>query len=118
MKSKKSADTSTSWTTHFHMPTHVRLNGVDKETGAEKFATLFYVCSVGVGRSRFLSSGIFPLEVSRWVFAIIITNFLDQGTYLLATQQKNLLVKEADESHHMMKEQGIDANNTENAKQL
>eukprot|EP00957_Ditylum_brightwellii_P209234 15360902-Ditylum_brightwellii.AAC.1 len=27
-------------------------------------------------------------------------------------------LKEADELHHMMKEQGIDANNMENAKQL
>eukprot|EP00957_Ditylum_brightwellii_P153968 11719180-Ditylum_brightwellii.AAC.1 len=83
----------------------------------EKFATLFYVCPVGVGRSRSLSSGIL-LKIQRWVFTITITDFLDQDTYLLVTQQKNLLVNEANELHHMMNKQSIDANNTENAKQL
>jgi len=118
-KKKKSADASTPWaTSRFHAPTHVRLNRVDKETGAVKFASLFYVCPVGVGRSRFLSAGISPLKVPRWVVAIIVSNFLDQDTYLLATQQKNLLMKEADDLRQMMKEQGIDASDTEKVKKL
>eukprot|EP00957_Ditylum_brightwellii_P034667 2627964-Ditylum_brightwellii.AAC.1 len=115
----KSADASTPWATScFHIPTHIRLNRVDEETGVVKFASLFYVCLVGVGRNRFLSSGIPPLKVPRWVVAIIISIFLDQDTYLLATQQKNLLVEEADNLRQMMKEQGINANDTEKVKKL
>eukprot|EP00957_Ditylum_brightwellii_P006520 493794-Ditylum_brightwellii.AAC.1 len=91
IKRKKSADASTPWTTScFHTPAHLRLNRVDKETGV----------------------------IPRWVFVIIISNLLDQDTYLFATQQKNLLVKEADNLHHMMKEQGTNANNMEKTKKL
>eukprot|EP00957_Ditylum_brightwellii_P170534 12981281-Ditylum_brightwellii.AAC.1 len=118
-KRKKLDDASTPWATScFHTLTHVRLNRVDKETDTVKCASLFYVCPVGVGRIRFLSSGIFPLKVPRWVFTIIVSNFLDQDIYLLATQQKKLLVKEADNLCHMMKEQGINAKDMENVKKL
>ena len=117
-KSKDPATNSPWATFNFHAPTHVRMNRVDKETGETKFASLFYVCPVGVGRSRFMAGVLAGMKFPRWVYSVGTSDFLDQDTYLLATQQGKLLAKEADDLREAMKESGIDRDDTEGAKGL
>lgn len=119
-KSKKKKDVApTPWaTTHFQAPSVVRMNRVNKETGEVKFVILFYICPVGVGRSRFMTANLAPIKVPRWALALSLNNFLDQDTYLLATQQGNLLAQEAEDLRAAMDENGIDRWDTEGAKGL
>ena len=122
-KSNRKDDTKTApatpWATfHFQAPAFVRMNRIDKETGESKFASLFYVCPVGVGRSRFMAASLSSLSLPRWMMHCSIANFLDQDTYLLATQQRNILSKEAEELRTLMKEKGINRDDTEKVKDL
>ena len=122
-KSNRKDDTKTApatpWATfHFQAPVFVRMNRIDKETGESKFASLFYVCPVGVGRSRFMAASLSSLSLPRWMMHCSIANFLDQDTYLLATQQRNILSKEAEELRTLMKEKGINRDDTEKVKDL
>lgn len=117
-KSKKSMDSATWATFHFHAPTHVRMNRIDKETGKSTFVFFFYVCPVGVGRSRFMAGGLSSVKVPRWINYLMVANFLDQDTFLLATQQRNVLSMEADDLRALMEEQGINRNDTERVKSL
>lgn len=66
--------------------------------GETKFLTVFYVLPVGVGRSRFLTAGVgrLPVMPPRWVQHVQLNNFLDQDTFLLATQQPHALGAELD----------------------
>lgn len=108
-KTSETSDSNTPWATSlFHAPTHVRLNRVDKETGVANFASAFYICPVGVGRSRFMTAAVSKFKVPKWISYIVVNNFLDQDTYLLATQQQNILPKEADDLRTALKERGID----------
>jgi phenylpropionate dioxygenase-like ring-hydroxylating dioxygenase large terminal subunit len=112
-------DASTSWaTTHVQAPSYVRLNRVDKESGETKFVSVFYVCPVGVGRSRFMSASISGVKTPRWLSNFFVANFVDQDTYLLATQQKNLLAMEADDLRDLMEEEGISRNDMKKVKDL
>ena len=60
---------------------------------------LLRVCPTGTGRSRFLSTFVakipplFPLP--RWLGHVVLNNFLDQDTHLLASAQKYVLDAEA-----------------------
>jgi len=100
------------WATfRFYAPSHVRMNRVNKETGTTKFASLFYVCPVGVGRSRFMSATLSGFKIPRWLITLNVNNFLDQDTYLLATQQRRLLAQEADGLRAAMKKSNIDDRN-------
>lgn len=118
-KKSEASASSTPWATSlFHAPTHVRLNRVDKETGEVNFASVFYVCPVGVGRSRFMTTAVSKFKVPKWLSYMVINNFLDQDTFLLATQQQNILPKEAEDLRTMMKEQGIDPSDKEGVKTL
>ena len=106
-KNKQDGDDSASapWATfHFHAPTFVRMNRVDKTTGETKFVSTFYVCPVGVGRSRFMSCAYSSISVPRWFLFLNNANFLDQDTYLLATQQRNVLAQEADDLRAMVQQ--------------
>ena len=116
LKSKKSDKSKqkpeSPWATfRFYAPSHVRMNRVNKETGETKFVSLFYVCPVGVGRSRFMSATLSGFKIPRWLIALNLNNFLDQDTYLLATQQRRLLAQEADGLRAAMKENNIDDRN-------
>jgi phenylpropionate dioxygenase-like ring-hydroxylating dioxygenase large terminal subunit len=111
-KSKGKQEPKSPWATFwFYAPTHVRMNRVNKETGETKLVTTFYVCPVGVGRSRFMSAVLSGFKIPRWLIIFSVNNFLDQDTYLLATQQRRLLAQEADDLRAAMKENGIDDRN-------
>lgn len=118
-KKKSSKNTISPWATfQFQAPTHVRMNRVQKETGETKFASIFYVCPVGVGRSRFMAATVSGIELPRWLLYMNFLNFLDQDTYLLATQQQSLLRKEASDLRELMKEHGIQRGDKEGVKKL
>ena len=88
-------------TSVLHMPNHLQLKRVDKETNTTNFVSAFYICPVGVGRTRFMSAALSKSKAPRWIFKLFLDNFLDQDTYLLATQQKYTLSHEAEEVRTM-----------------
>jgi phenylpropionate dioxygenase-like ring-hydroxylating dioxygenase large terminal subunit len=95
---------TTKWaTSYFHAPNHIQLKRVDKETGISVFNTVFYVCPVGVGRSRFMSAAAGKSATPRWLVKLFLDNFLDQDTYLLATQQQHILSQEAADLRQLVK---------------
>lgn len=103
-------------TMEFHAPTHATLKRVDKDTGKTNFITTFYLCPVGVGRTRFMGGALTKIKLPRWFFTINLNGFLDQDTYLLATQQPYILKKEAQDIRNIMKEHGIARDKTEKIK--
>lgn len=103
-------------TMEFHAPTHATLKRVDKNTGKTNFITTFYLCPVGVGRTRFMGGALTKFKLPRWFFTINLNGFLDQDTYLLATQQPYILKKEAQDIRNIMKEHGIARDKTEKIK--
>lgn len=107
-RDKKKQSSDIPWATfEFHAPNHVIMKRINKESGETKFISIFYVCPVGVGRSRFMGGTLSALALPRWVNHIVVNNFLDQDTYLLATQQTNILNQEAKELRSIMEEEGI-----------
>ena len=95
----------TPWaTSYFVAPAHVRQKRVDKDTGKTNFMTTFFICPVGVGKSRFMAASVAKMKVPRWLTTIMLDNFLDQDTYLLATQQQNQLPLEVSDIRDMIKE--------------
>ena len=116
---KQQTKDETPWATlHFEAPTTVKMKRIDKQTGETKFVSFFHVCPVGVGRSRFLSGGLSSFSTPRWINHLLVANFVDQDTYLLATQQNKVLSMEADELRTLMKKHGIDRDDTEGIKTL
>jgi len=97
-KGEKAAPAIRKATTTFVAPSLVYSCRRDAETGETTFVTAFWICPVGTGRSRFMSAAIgkIPFSPPRWLVHIGLNNFLDQDTYLLYTQQKNVLEKEAE----------------------
>ena len=83
-------------TTTFYAPTHVTICRRDA-AGDTNFITAFWICPTGTGRSRFMSVGMgrLPLAVPRWLSHIILNNFLDQDTPIVASQQPPVLTAEA-----------------------
>ncbi len=84
-------------TTTLNAPNLVYMARRNKTSGETAFVTCFFICPVGLGRSRFLSCSATksPIIPPRWLMHIIVNNFLDQDTHLLATQQKHVLRWEA-----------------------
>jgi len=116
---KKIPQEGTKWaTTILEAPAHVRMQRVDKESQDTKFISVFYVCPVGVGRSRFFGGGLGAISIPRWINFLMVSNFVDQDTYLLATQQKYVLAQEADDLRTLMEENGIDRSDLESTKTL
>lgn len=95
-------------TTYMHFPTHVKMKRVVEETNSTNFAALFYVCPVGVGRSRFFSAGLSKFPPKRWQTKLFLDNFLDQDTYLLATQQQYILTEEANDIRQLLDKSNSD----------
>lgn len=114
-KSKTKTKAAPLATTHFRAPTSIQMNRVNRETGEIKFMSLFFICPVGVGRSRFMATGLSTsgIKPPRWLSHLIVANFVDQDTFLLATQQHNLLPMEADDLRVGMEERGISRNRTD-----
>jgi hypothetical protein len=84
-------------TVTFTAPSHVMMGRRDPDTDETSFISAFWVCPVGTGRSRFMSATLAKAPfriIPRWVSHIFLNNFLDQDTYLLATQQKYVLSAE------------------------
>jgi hypothetical protein len=102
-------ESTVSATSVFHAPNHVMLCRRDKETGRTGFMTAFWICPVGTGRSRFMAAAIMkktPVPVPAWVANAGVNNFIDQDTYLLATQQQYVLKAEVKAIKIMMDESG------------
>lgn len=103
-KKKAKKDEKELWaSSYFHAPIHLQLKRVDPETGSTNFVSTFYICPVGVGRTRFMAAQGSKAAVPRWMTKLFTDNFLDQDTYLLATQQKNILQEEAKEVGELIK---------------
>jgi phenylpropionate dioxygenase-like ring-hydroxylating dioxygenase large terminal subunit len=90
-------------TTYFEAPYHLQMKRVDKKTNKTNFITTFYICPTGVGRTRFMG-GALGRKIPRWVIKLGLDNFLDQDTYLLATQQHHILSQEAKDVRDMLNE--------------
>jgi hypothetical protein len=102
VKQRKKGETP--WaTTMFQAPFHLQMRRLDKHTNSTAFVTAFYICPVGVGRCRFMAAGLSKVAPPRWVTKLALDNFLDQDTYLLATQQHYILSSEAADLREMMK---------------
>ena len=91
---------------------------LDKQTNTCKFVTTFYVSPVGVGRCRFMGASLSKMTLPRWLTKLALDNFLDQDTYLLATQQHHILSREAKDVRDMMKKRKAQKNDTPNSKDL
>jgi len=65
-----------------------------------------------------MSASISGVKTPRWLSNFFVANFVDQDTYLLATQQKNLLAMEADELRDLMEKEGISRNDVKKVKDL
>lgn len=87
-------------TTTFYAPNVVVMARRDPMTNDTNFVSTFYICPVGTGKSRFMSCGTTIISnpilnkiihIPRWIQHIFVNNFLDEDTYLLATQQNQLL---------------------------
>lgn len=89
-------------TSSLQMPTHLQLKRVDRATNTTKFVSGFYICPTGVGRTRFMSAGFSKKPPKNWLTKLFLDNFLDQDTYLLATQQQYILQQEAKDIRKMM----------------
>ena len=89
------------------LPHHLQLRRVKKD-GSTDFVSTFYICSVGVGRCRFMAAGVSRKPPPRWLTKLFLDNFLDQDTYLLATQQQHILSREAKEIRGLVDSHGMD----------
>jgi phenylpropionate dioxygenase-like ring-hydroxylating dioxygenase large terminal subunit len=94
-------------TSSLQLPTHLQLKRVDRATNITNFVSGFYICPTGVGRTRFMSAGFSKKPPKNWLTKIFLDNFLDQDTYLLATQQQYILQQEAKDIRKMMSEQNL-----------
>jgi hypothetical protein len=103
-KKKKVAKEPPLATTSLQMPTHVQMKRVDKATNTTSFVSGFYICPTGVGRSRFMSAGFSKKPPKNWLTKMFLDNFLDQDTYLLATQQQYILQQEAKDIRKMLQD--------------
>ncbi|KAL3923124.1 MAG: hypothetical protein SGILL_001835 [Bacillariaceae sp.] len=90
-------------TTRFEAPFHLQMRRLDKQTNSTNFVSAFYISPTGVGRCRFLAAGLSKKAPPRWLTKLMLDNFLDQDTYLLATQQHHILGSEAKDLRDMMK---------------
>lgn len=104
MKTKKKVNAETPWaTTIFEAPFHLQMRRLDKKSNSTAFVSAFYICPVGVGRCRFMAAGLSKMAPPRFLTKLLLDNFLDQDTYLLATQQHHILSAEANELRDMIK---------------
>ncbi|KAG7367561.1 Rieske domain containing protein [Nitzschia inconspicua] len=113
-KVKQDVEKDTPWaTTMFQAPFHLQMRRLDKKTNTTSFVSAFYICPVGVGRCRFMAAGLSKVAPPRWVTKLALDNFLDQDTYLLATQQHFILSSEADDVRELMKKRQKENYSTE-----
>ena len=85
-------------TSTYTAPSLISLGRRTNSTSPSNFVTAFWVCPVGAGRSRFMSAAVgkTPFSIPRWMVHINLNNFLDQDTFLLLGQHRNVLKREAE----------------------
>ncbi|BDA43850.1 Protein TIC 55, chloroplastic [Coccomyxa sp. Obi] len=97
MYGEKGTGADVTSTLAFEPPALVRWSRFDA-SGNTRFITAFYCCPAGLGRTRFFTRyvrNIAPqFHPPHWLFNIFLNAFLDQDTYLLATQQEVTLTAE------------------------
>jgi len=85
--------------TSFYAPNMVTMGRRDPISGKTNFMTGFWICPVGTGKSRFMAASMtnmnLPFKIPRWIFNLNVLNFLDQDTFLIATQSRRTLNYEA-----------------------
>lgn len=89
------------------LPGHLQLKRVNKSTNSTSFVSTFYICPTGVGRTRFMAAGCSKKPPKAWLTKLFLDNFLDQDTYLLATQQQYILQEEATEIRSMVNNENL-----------
>jgi phenylpropionate dioxygenase-like ring-hydroxylating dioxygenase large terminal subunit len=94
-------------TSFLQLPGHLQLKRVSKTTNSTSFVSGFYICPTGVGRTRFMSAAFSKKPPKAWVTKLFLDNFLDQDTYLLATQQQYILHEEANEIRQMAAKENL-----------
>jgi len=94
---KKQLSASINATTVYHAPCVATIGRRD-ENNETKFLTCFWVCPTGTGRSRFMSAAVgkTPFKLPRWIIHVLLNQFLDQDTPLVASQQPAVLSAEAE----------------------
>ncbi len=96
--SDRDTDDAVKSTTTFVAPNMVFMGRRNKNNETNS-VSCFFITPTGTGRSRFMSCTIAKaprwLKVPRFLAHIIVNNFLDQDTYLLATQQRHVLATES-----------------------
>jgi len=96
---KKSAKQSPKLATStYTAPSLISLGRRENSTSPSNFVTAFWICPVGAGRSRFMSAAVgkTPFSIPRWMVHINLNNFLDQDTFLLLGQHRQVLKREAE----------------------
>eukprot|EP00468_Gymnochlora_sp_CCMP2014_P003494 CAMPEP_0167748314 /NCGR_PEP_ID=MMETSP0110_2-20121227/4771_1 /TAXON_ID=629695 /ORGANISM="Gymnochlora sp., Strain CCMP2014" /LENGTH=482 /DNA_ID=CAMNT_0007633319 /DNA_START=108 /DNA_END=1556 /DNA_ORIENTATION=- len=85
-------------TQEFIPPSTIQICRRDPKTEETKFMTNFFLVPTRAGETRFLSCAVakLPFAVPRTLSHIQLNNFLDQDTYLLATEQPHVLRNEAE----------------------
>ena len=95
---KKEGEEIMKSTTTFVAPSMIDM-GRRNEKNEATFCTAFFITPTGVGKSRFMACSIAKtprwIHIPRWIGHVILNNFLDQDTYLLATQQRHVLALES-----------------------
>lgn len=63
------------------------------DNAGETITSSFWICPVGVGRSRLLSASIAKssMSVPRWMLHLFVNKFLDRGSLMMAAQQNHFL---------------------------
>jgi len=99
-------------TSTYTAPSLISLGRRENSTSPSNFVTAFWVCPVGAGRSRFMSAAVgkTPFSIPRWMVHINLNNFLDQDTFLLLGQHRQVLKREAEGYLQMRDEETTDSN--------
>lgn len=90
----------------FQAPYFATIGRRCKETGETSLLNGFWISPTGTGRSRLLIAFIAksPVAIPRWLTTIMLNNFLDQDTYLIATQHQHVLKREAEQVKKMLRD--------------
>jgi len=84
--------------TTFHAPSSITMGQFNPISGKTNFLLAFWVSPMGTGKSRIMAASLtnlLPFKIPRWLSTPIILKYLDQDTFLLATQSRRTLNYEA-----------------------
>lgn len=108
IKKKAKSDEDTLQAAVFvQMPSHLQLKRHPADNDSSTFVQTFFVCPVGVGRCRVMSASFMKVAVQNWISQLFLDNFVDQDSFLVASQQKYVLQEEANDIRRMMLEENM-----------